>query len=419
VDKLDEVGLFWLPDEPEKKVPGALIFDPETGGRLRLDGMLGANRSPEGYWRILGQSQAIASTLEHCFVTERGALGGTSTWSVGEVYTQVHFTEGEDVKFDMALVELEDMSSWLNVNGTAASTQQRSDGTWTTNVEGRWLPKQTISTDFGEIAIQQALDEKSMLPRAIALPQAYMCHLTTSGLTPKAEFLELVSDIQDLVSMGIDRTSAYTRIRFRHPDALNHRQNRIDIEYFATWRVSPGQHEKPPRELIFSFDDIGGSAGLSSWLFLAAQYRTTLARTMAVREPGMYSEDRLLNAVAAAEGLHKELTGLPNKRDEMSLKVRLIQLAQLAGPAFEAAVVDVEKWSEFLKAERNDHAHNLKQRPSSYIDDYWHMANSAYWLVVLCLLSEIPTAGPAITRATNSQGFGWMAQEVGEIIPRL
>jgi hypothetical protein len=47
------------------------------------------------------------------------------------------------------------------------------------------------------------------------------------------------------------------------------------------------------------------------------------------------------------------------------------------------------------------------------------MANSVYWLSLLCFLSQIPKAGPAIERATNSQGFRWMVQEIGEIIPRL
>jgi hypothetical protein len=240
-------------------------------------------------------------------------------------------------------------------------------------------------------------------------------------LVSKAELMEIASDIQDLVSMGIDRPSAYTKVQFSRPDVVQDlgdpKSEQVPIDHFGRWIVTEGAYDRPPTDIAFSYVDIGGGPGLRSWLSLAAEHRSTLARIMAVRRPtGMYSEDRLLNAVAAAEGLHRDLTSLPK---DTELKARLIQLAQLAGSGFEAAVADVDKWSEFLKEERHEHAHNRSQRPSSNVDHYWHMADSVYWLIVLCLLSQIPTARPAIERVESSSGFEFMATSVSEIVTRF
>lgn len=426
-DSLDDVGRFWLPGDPENKVHGSLVFDPETGGRLRLDGLLGIDGRSDGHERILGQSQASGGyTLERCLETSRkGSISssptGVSEWHVGEVFTNIHFSESEDLEFDTILVDLEDMSSWLGRNGIAGAGLQPVDGTWKATIEGVKQEDDTFATDFGELTIYHWLGERNQLPREFSIWQAHGVKIKTPGLVSKDELLEIASDVQDIVSMGIGRLSAYSRVRFGHPHIVRQTPAgtpyRIDVEHFANWRIKTGEYTEPPRRIVFSYEDIGSSAGLRTWLSIASQHRKVLGRLMGTRElKGMYSEDRLFNAVAAAEGLHRELTGLPDNRNETTLQVRLIHLAQLAGQEFETAVVNVEKWSEFLKEERHEHAHNRNQRPSSNVDYYWHMANSAYWVVVLCLLRQIPAAGPAIAQATNSQSFRFMAEEVGKVV---
>lgn len=205
--------------------------------------------------------------------------------------------------------------------------------------------------------------------------QSFSLRIKLRSAAPKAELLEIASDLQDLVSIGIDRPSAYTKVQFSHPEVVqvsdNPQPQRIEVGHFGRWIVKDGAYDRPPMDLAFSYADLGGGPGLLAWLTLAADHRSTLARIMAARRPkGMYSEDRLLNAVAAAEGLHRVLTGLPNDPKETTLKVRLVHLAQLAGHRFEAAVIDVDKWSEFLKEERHEHAHNRSQRPASNVDRY-------------------------------------------------
>ncbi|TCC30684.1 hypothetical protein [Kribbella speibonae] len=426
MEKLDDVGTFWLATEPERKVHGALTYDSATIGRLRLDGVLGLTRRPSGYVRLLGQSQERAYTLERCFEKSRkgsvfGPAGpGTSIWSVGEVFTNVHFSADEDLVFDRMMFELEDLASWLGRSGISTDGMEAVDGALVAQIEHRWLRRDALATDFGELEIVHNLGQRNYLPRELTLWQSFGMRIKLSSTVPKSELLDIASDLQDIVSIGIDRPSAYTQVQFSHPDAVQDpddpQAERVDIEHYGRWIVKEGAYDRPPADVAFSYADIGDAPGLRAWLALAADHRSTLARIMAARRPtGMYSEDRLLNAVAAAEGLHRDLTG---NRAEV-LKARLIQLAQLAGPRFEAAVVDVDKWSEFLKEERHGHAHNRSQRPSSNVDHYRQMADSVYWLIVLCMLSQIPTAWAAIEHAERSSGFEAMADAIGEIMARL
>ncbi|MFI5694834.1 hypothetical protein ACIA58_23465 [Kribbella sp. NPDC051586] len=412
--------------EPRNKVHGALTFDPATRGRLRLDGVLGLAGCPSGYVRLLGESQETFYTLERCFEKSRkgsviGPPGfGVSTWSVGEVFTNVHFSADEEIAFDRMMFELEDLASWLGRSGISADGMQSVDGTLVMQIEQRWLRRDAVATDFGELDIMHNLGQRNRLPRELTLWQSFGIRIELSTLVPKPELLDIASDLQDLVSMGIDRPSAYTKVVFSHPDAVEDaddpQSERVEIGHFGRWIVKDGAYEAPPTDVAFSYADIGNGPGLRSWLALAAEHRSTLARIMAVRRPtGMYSEERLLNAVAAAEGLHRDLTN--NSKE--TLKARLVQLAQLAGPRFEAAVGDVDMWSEFLKEERHEHAHNRSQRPAANVDHYRQMADSVYWLIVLCLLSQIPTARPAIERAVRSPGFDDMAATVTAMIGRL
>ncbi|WP_134119707.1 hypothetical protein [Kribbella kalugense] len=428
MERLDDVGTFWLATEPENEVHGALTFDPDSRGRLRLDGVLGLTGRPAGYVRLLGKSQEHAYTLERCFETNRKGAAvlapaglGVSTWSVGEVYTNVHFSADEEIAFDRMMIELEDLASWLGRNGITSDGAQHVDGVWVATIEGKWLGRETVKTDFGDLDITHNLGQRSHVPRELTLWQSFGMLIKLSSVVPKAELLEIASDIQDLVSMGIDRPSAYTKVQFSHPDVVqdlgDSKSERVSIDHFGRWIVTEGAYDLPPTDIAFSYVDIGGGPGLRSWFSLAADHRSTLARIMAVRRPtGMYSEDRLLNAVAAAEGLHRDLTDLPGRTP---LKARLIHLAQLAGPRFEAGLASVDKWSEFLTEERHEHAHNRSQRPSSNVDHYRHMADSVYWLIVLCLLSQIPTARPAIERVEGSSGFEIMTASVSEIVARL
>ncbi|MDX6236492.1 MAG: hypothetical protein QOG10_1307 [Kribbellaceae bacterium] len=428
--KVDDIGRFWLASDPDNKVHGALTFDPDSGGRLRLDGILGGPqlKDEDDNQRILGETNGTGYTLNHCQELNRNLHIGTeprsgvSTWSVGEIYQNVWFGPEDDLSFDALSADLEDMTSWIDESGITSSGLQRDGGALGENVKAVLLNPCQRETDIGTITITHSIGASNSLPRDYTVQQTRGFRINTDGLTSKEDLLEIASDIQDIVSIGINRLSAFIKVQFGHPEgvrAIGDETSRVAIDFYTRWRVTAGAHAEPPKSIAFTYKDIGGLDGLADWLALAAQHRKVLGRIMATRQPGgMFSEDRLLNCVAAAEGLYRALVDPPRK-EEPSLHTMLIHLTQLAGPQFEEAVIDPVLWSEFLKEERNEISHNFNRRPSSNVDHYWHMADSVYWMIILCLLSQMPTAQPAIDRTIYSQPFRWMMIDLAKTMRSL
>lgn len=58
--------------------------------------------------------------------------------------------------------------------------------------------------------------------------------------------------------------------------------------------------------MAFTFTELGEMDGVAKWLKVAAKYRSMLGQVMNTRyERRMFVEDRLLDRVAALEGLHR------------------------------------------------------------------------------------------------------------------
>jgi hypothetical protein len=78
--------------------------------------------------------------------------------------------------------------------------------------------------------------------------------------------------------------------------------------------------------------------------------------------------------------------------------------ADLAGEPFANLVGDLSKWLERLRTERDDLAHHL-QRTVSASSDQYYLAESAYWLFVVCILRAADAPDAAFASIQNSQQF--------------
>ena len=132
-EPIEKTGLFWLPEKPEKQVPGTLRISKSGEITLELNGLLkdpfGApqrdaslNHSrQQDFDRILGRVREHGLvTLERCICTqEKIAFGGlsTSTLIAHFAFIGLNYEREEEVKFSEFRFSVEGLDEWLSISG--------------------------------------------------------------------------------------------------------------------------------------------------------------------------------------------------------------------------------------------------------------------------------------------------------------
>src|SRR6266566_120261 len=121
LDEMKYEGLWWLPSEADKKVPGTLKFTQAIGALLEITGSLSASDGLIESAVILGVStDGKEITLRECFETHRSVhVPGmeASVFLVTEVFIGAHFGSASDIKFDLVSVGLAYLDEWVDRSG--------------------------------------------------------------------------------------------------------------------------------------------------------------------------------------------------------------------------------------------------------------------------------------------------------------
>ena len=135
---------------------------------------------------------------------------------------------------------------------------------------------------------------------------------------------------------------------------------------------------------LFTFNDIGGIAGVVEWLKVAGRYRLALNSLLHnLYSPTPYSGNSFFNACTAAESVRRIQLGKQN----LNFGKQLPELAEQAGDTFKDLVGDVSKWAKKVVQIRiNSVIHPGLQSTDGVAASV--LADSLHLLVVLCLLEE-------------------------------
>ncbi|MFI9774624.1 hypothetical protein ACIHCV_07925 [Streptomyces sp. NPDC051956] len=175
--------------------------------------------------------------------------------------------------------------------------------------------------------------------------------------------------------------------------------------------------EKPgiihPYQMLFTFDDLGGIEGLAGWMEAAERHRSTLGRVMASKyREGLFMEDRIFHRVAAIEAFARDRIGYRGVKLPGALK----HCRDLAGNEFVDLVGDVEKWSQVIKSNRDDIGHHYGRRPDQGGAQKYVLAESAYWLFILCMLREAKAPQSVFEKIKNHSEWTWLAPKVQAVV---
>lgn len=227
------------------------------------------------------------------------------------------------------------------------------------------------------------------------------------------DVLDVASDLQDLVSIGTNRTAAYEHVHLYDSDiGLGSKKDgryAPPAKLFLPWLAQPDADKSAPHQsdMAFTFEDINGMNGLANWLTAAAKYRSMLGHVMTTRYVKMLVDVKLIFRIAALNGLFREWKGY-----ECNLRTVLTKLTALAGDPFAELVHDIDAWCERATKERTNLAHHYGRPAHSNSADMYFTAESAYWLFVLCMLRLAEAPEAVFDRVVTCPQFKWLSGQV-------
>jgi hypothetical protein len=447
MDAIEVDGEWWLPELPDRRVHGRLTVAATGRATLHLMNGLRSTRSvgettdlgngqivttftedslekAAKYPRILGEASGTAYTLDDCLSTHRSNLfadfGGSERVHAHQVFKGVWLEGGEEAAFISINVNIQWLPYWMQESGLEEVRSFETDETGNivaaseAEIRVRSLPAKQVTTAAGAtVTIHQSFGLGGDRVVERSLTQSFDVTVETPNLSPVADLVKIAGDIQSLVAAGTGRQAAFQRVSLKHPDVTNNSDpaHLRSIQFFAHWQVQPEKTATlHPHDMLFTFSDLGGIAGVGDWLAVADANRSQLGHVLASRhDNGMRTSDRVLNVAAALEAYDRE-----KHLDTRSHARRLTRCASHAGDPFTDLVGDVAIWVGRMKSARNDVAHH-NLLPSTASDGQLYLALSGYYLFLLCLLRDAHAPKDVFDRMEQHDHFRWVKRRLGEL----
>lgn len=443
--ELRVLGEWWLPGT-DRKVAGILRFSQEYGGELELIGsfrdMLDHMEKPrEGvflgtekslarsgtYDRIVGRAGGKSFTLEGCFRTHLSNLlvsGPGSTVErihVNQAIRGAEFEAGEPLEATGLSFRLLHLVHFIGQGGVAEKHYfegkvPEGEADVTIEIRRTTFPEIQLPNDMS-LVLSEGVSMSGDRIAGRAVERDFFARLSGKRQDLQ-EYVDVASDLQDLVSIGTAKTAAFEELSFFHPDVerelTSGERFPIAIDYFAQWATTESRDPKIDRfRLLFFLNDLGGAEFFALWAPVARAHRSSLGRVMGTRyRKGLFASDRLLNRAAALEAFDRVREGA----GRAVFRQRMARCASLAGDTFEQLVGNVPRWIDAFKNERDAIAHHADRHPAEAGEVDYYLADSAYFLFVLCMLREAGAPAGVFSRIAQDQSFQFTSRRLQEVL---
>ncbi|MER7149408.1 HEPN domain-containing protein [Streptomyces lydicus] len=444
-------GLWWLPEEPQYRVPGVLRYEPESGLTLSLIGAFedrvtttpapGVLMVHEGRrtWSVIhGAADQREISLFGCF-----AQGGRHTFGARvktpDKQTVVATTAligahvgGEDeAAFSTTEVSVEDLGHWAASSvfeGFLGASGGRPDGSGTISVKP--VEVQSVEVDGIEFVLAHRhtlpfFDQRRGGTVGRMSDTAYL-QITRREAYSLSDAMGYARLIQDLIALATHRAAGmiWVRLKMASDDAVSESgglrpARNVDVLYSPS---AVGKHDAKAaahHRVFFTCEALPFEEIIPRWCDMHERLQSATNMVLGLRyAPARYVENNLLTAVGAAEVLHRGfdideppipsadfkpmreamLAQVPEKhrdrirgflRNDPTLRDRLYALA--ARPDQEALstlVPDVDRWARRTTRARNDLAHEGRT-PNHELEELIAIVEVTTAVVILNLLNEL------------------------------
>lgn len=439
-DPIDIQGVWWLPASPDHKVPGWLRYDSENGGELRLSGSIrpreplkngrdGVVTDPPQdqriYPRIHGQSgrkffnleDSFQISIEHYLCRDDDSA---EKIHVNWLLTGAWFESDEQVEFDKAIVRFQHLTDWVNRTGLETDILNPDPGAPFATAWAKSLPPlKALMVDDCELTLGQELSAGGDHRNDIVITQRWTLTVAAAERRPLEFFTNRVSDFHDLVSIAAGKVANIETFHFTHDDVPLRSlagtpigEAKAKLGYYSRWSNHDRHDERlDPHIMLFTFDDLGGIAGVERWMRFAGTYRSELSRVMATRyNKQMFLEDRVTNCVAALGSFDR--TRRDDRHQGTYLVERLRECVNFAGPSFVGLLAgeSVEDWTMRAKNHRNSLGHHLDafRNDTGIIER--ELGDQLLWLATLCFLREAGALEHLFDKISRHKSYKWIAE---------
>lgn len=387
-EKGEWVGLWWLPENPDNKVAGTLIYDGEGGLNLKLDNHFdGYNPDEVGEMRKDEQGNLF-----------RAARSKDLLFSYDVIYG---VADGVDITLMDAVDKSFVRSGRSDLNDRIISVDKLILGQCVENKSNKLFGGIRLSVDnlgFGYLK-EGEKKEIDFGGRYIELCNVnkieasdgdeLFCRILVNDGVSLEEALEEARVIQNFVSFATNQNSGIVWLQLEGAGDVSSSGNKCVNIIYSPMKIGEGYgwvgniSDAQLASKAFPFVE-----SLAKWFELVACARAAVNMVMAIQLEDMpFIENNLLAVTGAAEVLHRNLkirphmhdaaefkkmkkeimnvvpdwykeTAMSNLRNDPSLRVRLMDLAELVHKdTISHLVPDVEYWAKKTVKARNDLTH--------------------------------------------------------------
>lgn len=370
-------GIWWLPDNPEKKVTGYLTFNLEDGLQLEVIGDFAEHDKPSlarlnDYDIILGlASDGKTITLTNCMATSaKSALFSfpVLAFRAEIAFVGAHFQSGNEMLFKSVFIDYSYLNEWLSTSGFSLQ----------------------FSSDFRDFKIEYSHPEKIEAAIDDECGISVVFSRTGPSLSKPGNKVSIKQNAHIKIEYTQDRSlDDYLTISGRLRDFLSLAVGRpifpVKITALAEAnrrRLSDGQEYHPEIQIIFQMQHVPESSKtLNSWemLFTFHHIKDELERFLSnwfgkadilapvyrlyfgtIYNPSRYLEDQFLSLTQAVESYHRRLT----ENQELPQEEHERRLAEIV----DAVPLEYREWLKGRLSYSNEP--NLRKRLKMLLDRF-------------------------------------------------
>ncbi|GAA5135552.1 ApeA N-terminal domain 1-containing protein [Pseudonocardia adelaidensis] len=475
-------GHWWLPGREDHKIAGILTYDGSEPS-LRLLGAIRESdeQAPGGLSMepaadvplIRGACDGKAVTLLDCHERRfRTGLGGIDSWRqtlrARLMLVGVWLEEPEEQFFDRIVIGIDHLLPWSKESGLDRGFEQV-DGR-ASSVTASWKQVESLTTHVEGASIQLRLSgstgEDARAGRTVeSITERAHLVVTVPGSRGAQDLItKWTKPFQDLLTLAMDTPCGLHDISLIRtkpaqptpPDTDTTPAHPLVVEAYLAplYRAQPDDKAVASHRALFTLKDLAFADLLPRWFKVMDRLGPVIGMLLGQRYMGKsFVENRLITAVAAAEGLHRRL--LPESRyvsraefetmrtaliaaispeheewltsrlwNEPSLKQRLMQLVDRLGTeVVEPFMPRSNRWARAATDARNVLVHRFDvDEPEEPLTGpaMYALAELTAAVITLILLKEIGLDTSQLTRLTRQHhSFRWLREKAPEHLPKV
>ncbi|MGE4398706.1 MAG: HEPN domain-containing protein [Campylobacterales bacterium] len=319
-------GYFWLPENPNHKIPGTLSI--ADGGKIELEvvglfneGIEEALNDNDDLTRIVGHIEKDGLiTLDDCFYTNKNiSLTGGITKSlvhVNRVFSGVAYEKNEYISFHSVSFSVECMDEWIGISGIKVMT----------NLENKtslisYSPPDSLLYPLNngmnlEISFAYTIPLGLQKTTEAKVTQKTYFRLSSDTLRPLADFTAIIYRLTNFLCFALDTTVSIKGLTAISNEIVRDIGNdkTLPVQISIYYQSNPFSEKEPDvnwYDMIFSFATIKDNAGeiFNKWIDAYDSIAPTLGLYFSTKI-GAYKhlEGEFLALVQGLETYHRRIS---------------------------------------------------------------------------------------------------------------